>query len=163
MSPPKPLDALIERLRKTATCVYLACDPEPARDIADALLKAADMLGHLAAGATPAAQDTKPLEALERIERICCGDTAGIWDAEKAQVAVDLIRAALVRAVESELDAARYRWLRTRMTFCNTHPGGRPVLYDTSKRLWYHATDDLETDTIDAAIDARAAQTGGEG
>ena len=66
---------------------------------------------------------------------------------------------AIARNIElMEADAGRYRLLRSQITFCNTHPGGRPVLYDTSARLWYHATDDLETDTIDAHIDAELAK-----
>ena len=54
-------------------------------------------------------------------------------------------------------DAERYRWLKTRMTYCNTHPDARPVLYDISARLWYHATDDLHSETLDAVINAALA------
>ena len=67
---------------------------------------------------------------------------------------IKVLVAALRADGGGEKDAARYRWLRDRMTFCNTHPRGRPVLYDTNARLWYHATDDLQTETLDAAIDA---------
>ena len=66
------------------------------------------------------------------------------------------------RAEASERDAKRYRWLRENMTHHNCHPGGRPVLYDTSKRLWYHATDDLQADTLDAAIDSALDAAGKE-
>lgn len=55
-------------------------------------------------------------------------------------------------------DGERYRWLRDRTTYCNTHPGGRPVLYDDAKRLWYHATDDLKTETLDSAIDTAMSE-----
>lgn len=62
--------------------------------------------------------------------------------------------AAEASLAQAERNSRRYEWLRDRMTFCNTHPGGRPVLYDTAARLWYHATDDVQSATLDAAIDA---------
>jgi len=100
MTPPKPLEALIERLRRAAAT-------RREGDLNDGpallMLEAADYLVHLSAGATPAAQDTKPLEALERIsiDRYRSEFRAG-RDADLA-----LLRAALVRAEESERDEAR--------------------------------------------------------
>ena len=61
VTPPKPLDALIERLRDASS--------RPGRNTLDVghywnlCDEAADALVHLAAQATGAAQDTKPLEA----------------------------------------------------------------------------------------------------
>ena len=105
-----PLDALIERLRKLRVDTIATDVPieQECRDFGYGVLALFDeIIEHLSAGATPAAQDTKPLEALKRLENwiICTdpkpADTAAL-DADLA-----LISAALVRAEESEQDAAR--------------------------------------------------------
>ena len=57
-------------------------------------------------------------------------------------------------------DARRYAWLRDRMTYYNVDADwpveapNIPVLAQVSDRIWYHATDDIEHDTLDATIDA---------
>lgn len=57
-------------------------------------------------------------------------------------------------------DAARYQWLRTRITHhdvdhdYDTEGHNVPVLAGISNRLWYHATDDIHSTTLDELIDA---------
>ena len=65
-------------------------------------------------------------------------------------------------AVEAEReDAERYRWLRAHMGWYSTadSPGG-PALASVSERIWYHATEDTESVTLDAAIDRARGETG---
>lgn len=60
-------------------------------------------------------------------------------------------------------DAARYRWLKTRMGWYSTSdsPGG-PALAEVSSVIWYHATDRAEN-TLDTLIDAsQSDRPGGE-
>lgn len=60
-------------------------------------------------------------------------------------------------------DAQRWRYLRANMTFYNVNHSidpdapNVPALAMVSKRIWYHATDDTEHDTLDAMIDAAIA------
>jgi hypothetical protein len=57
-------------------------------------------------------------------------------------------------------DAARYRWLRENVTFHNidhdfdVEAANVPVLAQVSNRIWYHATDDVVSDTLDLLADA---------
>jgi hypothetical protein len=57
-------------------------------------------------------------------------------------------------------DAERYRWLCKNITFhdidhdYDIEGHNVPVLAQVSNRLWYHATDDVVSNTLDAAIDA---------
>jgi hypothetical protein len=60
-------------------------------------------------------------------------------------------------------DAERYRWLCKNITFhdidhdYDTEGHNVPVLAQVSNRLWYHATDDVVSNTLDSAIDAAMA------
>jgi len=60
----------------------------------------------------------------------------------------------MLQAERDAEDAARYRWLKTRMGWYSTadSPGG-PALAGVASRIWYHATDRTE-DTLDALIDS---------
>lgn len=51
-------------------------------------------------------------------------------------------------------------WLRNNMTFYNTAETSAPVLASVSRRIWYHATDDMESYPFDAVL--RAAMGSGE-
>jgi hypothetical protein len=80
---------LIERLREhLSTLAPHVAD----RKTAMLLHEAVDALEHSAAGVTPAAQDTKPLEALSLVERAIAERTR--WDSE-VQDALAMVRTAL--------------------------------------------------------------------
>jgi hypothetical protein len=59
---------------------------------------------------------------------------------------------ALRRVADLSTDADRYRWLKENITHYDTAESERPVLASVSKRIWYHATDDVAW-SLDAVID----------
>lgn len=89
----------------------------------------------------------------------CCAEGPVITS---PQADLDAIEAWNRREVEDELrqaearDAARYRALRSQMTFHDTAESEAPVLASVSKRIWYHATDCLDY-PLDAVADAAGA------
>lgn len=70
---------------------------------------------------------------------------------------IDRLRAELA---ECKKDAERYRWLRENVTYhdidhdYDVEIRNVPVLAQVSNRLWYHATDDVTSETLDDLIDA---------
>ena len=84
--------------------------------------------------------------------------TARVHDAQVEYIRADL--AVLPADKRDAEDAARYRYLKANMTFYNTDESEKPVLAEVSRRIWYHATDDLSY-PLDAAIDAAMSAGGG--
>lgn len=86
-------------------------------------------------------------------------DFLRVWhDQQKARA-----NKAEARVAELEGDAARYRWLRNRVTFYDIDADwpvdapNVPVLAQVAERIWYHATDDIHSLSLDALIDAALA------
>jgi len=63
-----------------------------------------------------------------------------------------LLAARDAQVAECEKDAARYRWLRTRIGYSD-ETFGTAVQYRA--RVWSHHSSDLVADTIDEAIDGQ--------
>jgi len=81
----------------------------------------------------------------------------GDWDRDTLEALLNDDR---LSATPDALDARRYRWLRKNMTYKNigTHSeDGTGKLISPLARRWYHDTQDLASDTLDAAIDAALA------
>jgi hypothetical protein len=80
--------------------------------------------------------------------------------------AADLIEQQSARLQELEKDAARYRWLRTRINYLDGTGGvstarSAPIL-TYRYRNWTHTSYAFEHDTIDAYIDAALAADAGK-
>jgi hypothetical protein len=70
-----------------------------------------------------------------------------------------LLKDAIARAEAAKADAARLRkWLDNNTTHYNTAERESPVLASVSKRIWYHASDDMESWPFSAAIDAAMSE-----
>lgn len=69
------------------------------------------------------------------------------------------LAAKLKDAQSCEADAGRYRWLRNNISFhdidhdFDIEGHNVPVLAQVSNRLWYHATDDVASNTFDEVMD----------
>jgi hypothetical protein len=99
---------------------------------------------------------TGPRKAAALIERL----VAEKAEAERvARDHYDWWRTAIARAEAAEADAARLRkWLDNNTTHYNTAERESPVLASVSKRIWYHASDDMESWPFSAAIDAAMSE-----
>lgn len=83
------------------------------------------------------------------------------WNRNRASIIAHLRH---LQKVEAELekcrrDAERYRWLEKNISYYNTSDASRPALQDVSKRIWYHASDNIDDRTLSATID-RAISAG---
>lgn len=97
------------------------------------------------ANAARLAQAERERDELLRLQKANEGRVKEIVDAEL------LARA---ERAEQERDALR-AWLDSNTSYYNTAESERPVLASVSKRIWYHATDDIESYPF--SVVARAA------
>jgi hypothetical protein len=144
-------------------------------------IKGLKTLADAAKGMRDAAQaQVADLQVISRNERARAEAAEGLMRVlgeDKAAVRANLLRGSLARPDDlifmhdtdgpyakleaklaaAERDAARYRWLRTRINYIDK-VRGTPGSATYKERVWQHMSYQFEADTLDAAIDNAAAR-----
>jgi hypothetical protein len=77
----------------------------------------------------------------------------------RAALAGDAVQPSVGRAMDDAEDAERYRWLLKNVSYHDidhdfeVEHRNVPVLAQVSNRLWYHATDDVQSNTLSDMLD----------
>jgi hypothetical protein len=100
---------------------------------------------------TPPDRSAAIQNAQDRITKLQAQNKAA-WESDELQVEMTLAAQKRADEAEAQLTAMR-EWLDNNATFYEPETSNRPILAMTSKRIWYHATDDQESYPFSNVVD----------